>query len=116
MFSETFDALQQKIDEIVYCAVCGKDGLILEQKSYGSTAGIEPELLSAEMAEIAVKNDTLAVTPDRYYSEYELENSVLFVFSLTPEYYLLVLADNSVIRGRLRFHLEMKLDSLRELI
>lgn len=116
MFDEIFDRIHQKIDEIVYCAVCGKDGLILEQKSYGSTGVIEPELLSAEMAEIAVKNDSLAVTPDTYYSEYDLDNGMLFVFSLSPEYYLLVLSDKSAIRGRLRFYIDLNLDALRQMV
>jgi hypothetical protein len=84
--------------------VWGKDGLELEKKIFTEAVEINLELAGAELADIISKFDGLKFPPEKYFIKLNLYGYLLVIFSLTPDYFLLMVTDSTVIHGKLNFY------------
>lgn len=112
MFEEIFSKLHEKNREIKIMGVWGKDGLELEKKYFSQMAGIDLELAGAELADIISKLDSLKLAPEKYFIKLHFHGYFLLIFSLTPEYFLVVVTEEAIISGRLNFYLDLYKSSL----
>ncbi|HLP48039.1 MAG TPA: hypothetical protein VK469_19000 [Candidatus Kapabacteria bacterium] len=107
MFEDTFCKLQEKNTEIKMIGVWGKDGLELERKYFSGTFEINMELAGAEMADIISKLDTLKLSLEKYFIKLLFHGYFLIIYSLTPEYFLMLITDSSIIPGKLNFYFDL---------
>lgn len=107
MFEEIFSRLHEKNREIMIMGVWGKDGLELEKKYFSQIAGIDLELAGAELADIISKLDSLKLAPEKYFIKLNFHGYSLLIFSLTPEYFLVVVTEKAIISGKLNFYLDL---------
>lgn len=112
MFEEVFSRLQEKNREIMIMGVWGKDGLELEKKYFSQIASIDLELAGAELADIISKLDSLKLAPEKYFIKLHFHGYSLLIFSLTPDYFLVVVTDKAIISGKLNFYLDLYKNNL----
>ncbi len=65
------------------------------------------ELVGAEIADIISKIDTLKLSTESFFLKFGLNDSLLMIYSLTVNYFLIVLADKTVITGKLKFYIDL---------
>ncbi len=88
--------------------VWGKDGLVLEKKHFAQSEGLDMDFTGAELADVIARIDKIKISPQRYTLQFNLNNDFrLIVYSLTPDFFLIVLADKSIITGRLNFYFDL---------
>ena len=87
--------------------VWGKDGLELEKKYFTDVTGVDLELAGAELADVIAKLENMRISPDRYLLKLHIRGFYLFVFSLTPEFFLMILCESTVIQSKLKFYLDL---------
>lgn len=104
MFENIFSKLHDKNKEIKMMGVWGKDGLELEKKIFSEAVEINLELAGAELADIISKLDSLKLSPEKYFIKLYFYGYFLVIFSLTSEYFLLMVTDPTVIHGKLNFY------------
>ncbi len=107
MFEEIFSRLHEKNREIKIMGVWGKDGLELEKKYFSQMAGIDLELAGAELADIISKLDGLKLAPDKYFIKLHFHGYLLLIFSLTPDYFLVMVTEEAIISGKLNFYFDL---------
>lgn len=107
MFEDTFSKLQEKNNEIKMIGVWGRDGLELERKYFSGTFEIDLELAGAEMADIITKLNSLKLSLERYFIKLHFHGYSLIIFSLTSEYFLMLITDPSIIPGKLNFYFDL---------
>jgi len=112
MFSETFDAISQKMPEIQMIGIWGKDGLELEKKIFKSL-NIELELLGAEIADVVSRIDQIRVNTQNFRVEIKTRSVKLAIFSLNHEYFIFLVGDDSLLFGRCKFYIDLFLDNLK---
>ncbi|MCP4218764.1 MAG: hypothetical protein GY765_29300 [bacterium] len=106
MFEHIFTKVHDKNKEIKLIGVWGKDGLELEKKCFSEAIAIDLEFVGAELADIISKLELTKVAPENYSLKLGFNNYYLLVFSLTSDFFLIILADQSVILGKLKFYLD----------
>jgi hypothetical protein len=107
LFEDTFCKLQEKNNEIKMVGVWGKDGLELERKYFSGIIDINMDLAGAEMADIISKLDNLKLSMEKYFIKLLFHGYFLIIFSLTPEYFLMMITESSIIPGKLNFYFEL---------
>jgi predicted regulator of Ras-like GTPase activity (Roadblock/LC7/MglB family) len=117
LFEKTFKQLYEKNKEIKVMGVWGKDGLELEKKFFPEDRkdiDLDVEFSGAEVADIVSRLDSTKTSSssDTFFMKLDLHGSILMIFSLTREYFLLVLAEKTVIEGRLKFYVDVHKDRL----
>jgi hypothetical protein len=112
LFEEVFIKLQDKNNEIKLMGVWGKDGLELEKKYFTDVTGVDLELAGAELADVISKLEGMRISPDRYLLKLHIHGFYLFVFSLTPDFFLMILCDPAVIQSKLKFYLDLYKEQL----
>lgn len=116
MFEDIFSVFHKKNDEIRAIGVWGKDGLVLDKQYFnaGDNGGAEIDLdfSGAELADILSKLDNARVSSDSFFLRLNYRQHDLLIYSLTSEYFLLILAEKAIIEAKLRFYLEMYRDRL----
>ncbi len=88
--------------------IWGKDGLELEKNIYLRN-DVNSELLGAEIADVVSKMDNIQLAPGRFSLEYITGRLKVLVYSLSQEYFLLVVSGPELISGRLAFFLNLNL-------
>ena len=123
MFEEIFNRFYEKNSEIKSIGVWGKDGLVLEKKSFPGEGDAdldsEVDFSGAELADIISKLDrtrTSSVTSGVYFLKLNYHKYLLMIFSLTKDYFLMILARKDIIEGKLKFYLNLYLDRLIALL
>lgn len=106
LFEKVFANLHENNREIKVLCVWGKDGLELERKQFSAADDLDLELIGAEIADIILKIDGSRLSPKKHFSEYELSRWSMFTFSLTGDFFLLVIAGKGIIPGRLKFYVD----------
>ena len=91
--------------------VWGKDGLELEKHEYGH-AEIDLEFAGAEIADIISKIDVIKVSPMNYFIKLNILDYYLLIYSLTNDYFLILLTNKDIIEGKLNFYLSIYRDQL----
>jgi len=107
LFEQLFSELQIKVKEMEVIGVWGKDGLELEKQKF-SELEIDLDFTGAEMADIISKIDNATkISPDKFFISLGVENHQLLIYSLTPDYFLIILANSDIIIGKLSFYLQL---------
>lgn len=83
--------------------VWGKDGLELEKIVFEELAGIDLDLTGAELADIISKLEGMKLSPDKYYIKLNYHGYLLLIYSLTADFFLMVVAEPGIIAGKLTF-------------
>ncbi|MDQ1353704.1 MAG: hypothetical protein QG657_4011 [Acidobacteriota bacterium] len=107
MFEDTFCKLHEKNNEIKMIGIWGKDGLELERKYFSRTVAIDLELAGAEMADIVSRLDSLKFSLEKYFIKLHFHGYLLIIFSVTPEYFLMLITDPAIIPGKLNFYIDL---------
>lgn len=107
MFEEIFNTFYENNKGIVAIGVWGKDGLELEKSFFAEATDVDLEFSGAELADIISKLDKTKVSPSDFVLKLDFHNYHLRIFSLTSEYFLMVLSDQDVIDGKLNFYLNL---------
>lgn len=107
MFEEIFTRFHAKNKEIRVMGVWGKDGLELEKKYFSVAEGIDLDFTGAELADVISKIEGIKIAPQQYVIKLNLKDFLIIVYSLTPEFFLVILADKNILMGKLNFYLEL---------
>lgn len=106
MFSSRLQQVANRIEGTLALSLVAKDGIAVE--SLRSTAGIDLELLTAEMMSqvraVSNQNQDLAVGKVRSFAV-TTDRFVLMISALTDDYYLLLVLQGDGNAGRARFEL-----------
>jgi predicted regulator of Ras-like GTPase activity (Roadblock/LC7/MglB family) len=103
LFEGFFKKLYSHNPEIRLVGIWGKDGLGLEETRFGEV-GVDLELIGAEMADIVSKISHARFTPKSYSMKLKVNESLLNVYELTPEFFLIVVSTEDIITGKLNFY------------
>ena len=115
MFKPIFDDIHQHNPETYLIGIWGKDGLELEKSTY-LPASIDIDLLGAELADVLAKLDNLGVISVDISIEYVSGQFKIFVCSLNPGYFLLLVSNTNQITGKLKFFLNLKKSNILSLL
>jgi len=116
MFEDTFLTLNKRIHGLKMIGVWGKDGLELEKKCFTGmdeiSRVIDLDFSGAELADIMGKLDRTKVSSGNYFVKLNYRRHILIIYSLTKDYFLMILADEGIIEGKLRFYLDIYRESI----
>lgn len=112
MFKKIFAKIHQQNKEINLIGIWGKDGLELEKILFTEAVDINIDLLGAEVADMVAKLADLKNFSDHYFFKLKVTDRQVFIFSLTADYFLIVLSDKEIIPGRLNFYFELYKEKL----
>jgi predicted regulator of Ras-like GTPase activity (Roadblock/LC7/MglB family) len=115
MFNEFFELFHKKMPEIRMIGIWGKDGLELEKKTY-APFDFELELLGAEIADVVSRMDRIRIRSKDFRIEIISRGTKLGIFSITPQYFLLVVAAEGLMFGQIKFFLDLYREKLQSLL
>jgi predicted regulator of Ras-like GTPase activity (Roadblock/LC7/MglB family) len=115
LFEKIFDEIHASNPEIRCVGVWGRDGLVLEKKIYVDNP-TDLELLGAQIADITSKFNNIKMTSEGYNLKMVIEDSLLMVFSLTEEYFIVILTDQTTIPGKLAFYVDASKNKVLSLL
>ncbi|MCP5050175.1 MAG: hypothetical protein GY940_23620 [bacterium] len=108
MFQKVFKKFHEKNNGIMVIGVWGKDGLELDKAFFSEVVDVDLEFSGAELADIITKLDKTKIAPENFFLKLKFYNYYLRIFSLTPDYFLMVLSRNGdVIDAKLQFYLKL---------
>lgn len=107
MFEEIFTKFHDKNREIKVIGVWGKDGLELEKKYFSVAEGIDLDFTGAELADVISKIEGIKIAPQNYFVKLSFKDFMLIVFSLTPDFFMVILSEKDIILGKLNFYLNL---------
>jgi hypothetical protein len=105
LFEGFFTKLYSHNPEIQLVGIWGKDGLGLEENRFGEVA-VDLELIGAEMADIVSKIGSARFTPKSYSMKLKVNGSLLNIYELTREFFLIVVSTGDIITGKLNFYVD----------
>lgn len=111
MFENIFTDFFTKNKEVIVIGVWGKDGLELEKKHF-SEINFDLDFTGAEMADIISKIDGIKISPVSFFIKLIIRDYFLIIYSLTPDYFLIILTDRNIIQGKLNFYIDIFKDKL----
>jgi len=111
LFEKIFGEFHNRNKDILVMGVWGKDGLELEKHDFAEAA-IDLEFAGAEIADIISKIDATRVAPMNYYIKLNILDYYLLIYSLTNDYFLILLTNKEIIEGKLNFYLNIYKDQL----
>jgi hypothetical protein len=116
VFEDIFSRFYEKNKEIKVIGVWGKDGLVLE-KQYFPGGGepevdIDVEFSGAELADIISKLDQTRTSKGQYFLKLNYDRYFLMIFSLTGDYFLMLLTGGDILEGKLKFYLSLYKEQL----
>ncbi len=109
MFKSIFDRMVQENPSIHLVGVWGKDGLEIEKAIYQPSLA-NTELLGAEIADVVSRMECSSVASGPFRFEYRSGNKHILAFSLTSQFFLVVLGDKDLWSGKVA----LAVDSERE--
>lgn len=107
LFEDIFTTFHKKNKEILVIGVWGKDGLELEKQYFSEVGDFDLEFSGAEIADITSKLDGTRISPETFFIKLNFHKYFLIIFSLTPDYFLMILSGKDIIDGRLKFYLNL---------
>lgn len=110
MFEKVFSKLHDAQKEIKMIGVWGKDGLELERKDFEEIEHLDVELVGAEIADLISKIDGIKISPQSFYLKFSLKGNQMLIYSLTENYFLILLTEKNIIPGRLKFYIDLYRD------
>jgi hypothetical protein len=115
LFEDIFSAIQKKNPEIKCIGVWGKDGLELERSTF-SDCSMNLELIGAQFADIISKFEGLPISSQRSHIRLDYGDHYLAVYSLTEDYFMVILAEPDILPGRLNFFVNLRRDDLTAIL
>jgi predicted regulator of Ras-like GTPase activity (Roadblock/LC7/MglB family) len=109
LFEEIFTKIHDKNKELRCVGIWGKDGLELEKKVF-SEYKVDIELMGAQLADALTRFESISLSSLHQTIRVIFPEYVLLVFSLTPDYFLVVLADRNIIPGKIDFYVRLHRD------
>lgn len=106
MFEDIFNEIQSKNREIKCIGIWGKDGLELERQAYLEFSQ-DVELLGAMLADVLSRFETVTLSALSHMMRINYPDETLIVFSLTNDYFMVVLAEKGIIPGKLDFYIRL---------
>lgn len=109
MFEDVFKRFYELNKEIKAIGVWGKDGLELEKKyfSKNNDISIDLEFSGAELADIVTRLEKIKFSPQTFFLKLHFQKYQLIIFSLTSDYFLMILSDPDIIEGKIKFYLNL---------
>lgn len=114
MFEKPFDKIRGKNPDVKLIGIWGKDGLELEKKNYTGDLDPDIDMTGAQIADIMSRLSDLKFVSDRSHFTLEGTHSNLIIFTLSTEFFLIVMCGKEVIMGKLLFYLGLYKDELIE--
>jgi hypothetical protein len=97
LFEDTFKAFYERNKEIKAIGVWGKD----------ENLNVDLEFSGAELADIIARLDHIKISPRTVFIRLQFQKYILIIYSLTAEYFLMILADPDIIEGKMKFYLNL---------
>ena len=113
MFEDVYEQIYKRNPEITLIGIWGRDGLCLEDAKYGYIK-VDPELIGAEISDVISKFTDIKFMPNSYNVVFRIDSQILTIYALTQEFFLIVLAHDFVIPGKLNFYVEILKKSIIE--
>jgi predicted regulator of Ras-like GTPase activity (Roadblock/LC7/MglB family) len=107
LFEDIFVKLHDKNREIKVMGIWGKDGLVLEKKYFSEASEVDLELTGAELADVISRFERMKLSMGKYFINLQLNGYFLIISSLTPDYFIMMVADPAIIPGKLKFYLDL---------
>jgi len=111
LFEEIFNKIQSKNREIKCLGIWGKDGLELERQAYQEFSQ-DVELLGAMLADVLSRFETITMSALTHMIRINYPDETLMVFSLTKDYFVVVLAERGILPGKLDFYIKIHRDKM----
>ena len=111
MFEEIFNNIQSKNNEIKCIGIWGKDGLELERQTFQEFSQ-DVELLGAMLADVLSRFETITMSALTHMIRINYPDETLMVFSLTKDYFMVVLAERDILPGKLDFYIRIHRDKM----
>lgn len=115
MFDRVFDNINRKVPEVRMVGVWGTDGLELQKKVF-APLDVDLDFLGAEVAEFITKINAIQPTPESVKVKLVVDSGWLYVFRLTPDFFLIMLADPTVLNGKVSFYADLYRSQLEEVL
>ena len=115
MFEDVYEKIYKQNPEITLIGIWGRDGLCLEDARYGYIK-LDPELIGAEISDVISKFTDIKFMPNSYNVVFRIDNQILTIYALTKEFFLIVLAHDFIIPGKLNFYVEILKKSIIEML
>ena len=109
MFEDTFDKIFEKNQEIKCIGIWGKDGLELEKKGFSPYA-IDIELMGAQLADAFSRFESVTLSSLNHSLRVFYPEYILLVFSLTADYFLVIVSERTIIPGKIDFYVKLYKD------
>jgi hypothetical protein len=113
LFEDVYEQIYKRNPEITLIGIWGRDGLCLEDVKYGYVK-VDPELIGAEISDVISKFTDIKFMPNSYNVVFRIDSQILTIYALTHEFFLIVLAHDFVIPGKLNFYVEILKKSIIE--
>jgi predicted regulator of Ras-like GTPase activity (Roadblock/LC7/MglB family) len=111
LFEEIFNKIQSKNNEIKCIGIWGKDGLELERLAYKEFTQ-DVELLGAMLADVLSRFETVTMSALNHSLRINYPDETLLVFSLTSDYFMVILAERGILPGKLDFYIKIHRDKM----
>lgn len=107
MFEQVFDKIHEKNPSVKVIGIWGKDGLELEKKYYVDQSDPDIDMTGAQIADIMSKVSNLKFVSEKSHFTLEGESSMLLIYAISDDYFLIVMSGNDLIMGKLLFYLSL---------
>jgi len=107
LFEQVFDKIYEKNPAVKVIGIWGKDGLELEKKYYVDQSDPDIDMTGAQIADIMSKIADLKFVSEKSHFTLEGESSMLLIYAVSRDYFLIVMCGNDVIMGKLLFYLSL---------
>jgi predicted regulator of Ras-like GTPase activity (Roadblock/LC7/MglB family) len=111
LFEDIFNKIQKQNKEIKCIGIWGKDGLELERMGYKEFSQ-DIELMGAMLADVLSRFETVTLSALNHMIRINYTDETLMVFSLTGDYFMVILAERGIIPGKLDFYVKIHRDKL----
>ena len=110
MFEKVFEKIKEKNSSVKIIGIWGKDGLELEKKYFVDESDPDIDMTGAQIADIMMKLSNLKFVSEKSHFTLEGESSTLLIYTISPDYFLIVMCGKELIMGKLLFFLNLYKD------
>jgi len=116
LFEKVFNKIKEKNSSVKIIGIWGKDGLELEKKYFVDDTDPDIEMTGAQIADIMTKLSDLKFVSNKSHFALSGKDSTLLIYTLSSEYFLIVMCGEDLLMGKLLFFLGIYKDELRSLL
>jgi len=116
LFEKVFNKIKDKNSSVKVVGIWGKDGLELEKKYFVDETDPDIEMTGAQIADIMTKLSDLKFVSNKSHFALTGNDSTLLIYTLSSEYFLIVVCGEDLLMGKLLFFLSVYRDELKALL